>query len=180
MVVDFFVEAAGLKDVPRQGWINKAGIKDPESVADHSYMTGIMSMTLSDMLGLDSSKIVKMALLHDLAESRTGDIMPGQMSAMEKKRIENEAVDAILDKLPKKIREKYRALWNEFQDAVSEEAILVHDVDKLEMALQAGIYSKNTNASKINIFYDSAQKSIQSSHMQRILDTIIKTVDDGK
>lgn len=46
----------------------------PESVADHSYRAAVLAMALPP--GLDRDRCVKMALLHDLAESMVGDITP--------------------------------------------------------------------------------------------------------
>ena len=49
MNLDFFKTAANLKKIPRQGWIDKLSIDNPESVADHSYSMAIMSMLISDL-----------------------------------------------------------------------------------------------------------------------------------
>jgi putative hydrolase of HD superfamily len=62
-----------LKELKRTGWV-ESGILEPESVADHSYRTTLLAMILSDQKGLDTLKTVKMALLHDLVESVTGDL----------------------------------------------------------------------------------------------------------
>lgn len=173
MVVGFFHDAVSLKGVPRQGWIDKGITDKPESVADHSYMTGIISMTVSDMLGLDTAKVVRMSLLHDLAESRIGDIVPGSMPDPEKTVLENRAMEDILGKLPARVRDAYRALWKEFQDAESDEAIMAHDADKLEMALQAKIYAMATGTAGAGIFYESARRSIRGREMQRILESML-------
>jgi len=76
VVLDFFKNALNLKNISRQGWIDKLSIKDPESVADHSYSMAIMAMVISDLENYDSEKILKMVLLHDLAESKIGDFTP--------------------------------------------------------------------------------------------------------
>ena len=169
MVIDFLFEAESLKRVPRQGWIDKMGIKHPESVADHSYMTCLISMILSDMMGLDTCKVVRMSILHDLAESRIGDIVPDRIPLHEKKMLENTAMSSMLDMLPKVMRTSYKALWDEFQNAKSNEARIVHDADKFEMALQARIYSKTTGRTSASVFYDSARESIQSKYLQDML-----------
>ena len=76
MIEKFFQKVLELKNVPRQGWKEKLEIINPESVAEHSYSTAAISMILSDLEGLNTEKIIKMALLHDLAESTIGDIIP--------------------------------------------------------------------------------------------------------
>ena len=169
MVIDFLFGAESLKKVPRQGWIDKMGIRHPESVADHSYMTCLISMILSDMMGLDTCKVVRMAMLHDLAESRIGDMVPDQISRHEKKMLENAAMSSMLNMLPRAMRASYKALWDEFQNAKSNESRIVHDADKFEMALQARIYSKTTGTTSAGVFYDSARESIQSKYLQDML-----------
>nr|AIE94661.1 metal dependent phosphohydrolase [uncultured marine thaumarchaeote AD1000_49_H01] len=82
MIEEFFQKVLELKNVPRQGWKEKLEIVNPESVAEHSYSTAIISMILSDLEGLNSEKIIKMALLHDLTESIIGDIIPGSITKM--------------------------------------------------------------------------------------------------
>src|SRR5579863_4506443 len=100
VLFDFFYLVSELKKVPRKGWISKVGIERPESVADHSYGTAMMAMVLSDSHTLDTEKILKMALLHDLAESITGDFMPDEISKENKKIAENDAMKEIFSKLP--------------------------------------------------------------------------------
>ena len=56
MIGQFFQRVLELKNVPRQGWKEKLEIDNPESVADHSYSTSVMSMILSDLDGLDYRK----------------------------------------------------------------------------------------------------------------------------
>ena len=85
----FFDAVLALKIVKRAGWVAKAGIKDAESVADHTFSMCVIGMALSDIMSLDTKKVVRMVLLHDLAESMVGDSMPGQVSARKKMQQEN-------------------------------------------------------------------------------------------
>ena len=87
MILDFFENSIDLKKIPRQGWMDKLSMKHPESVSDHSYSVAIICMVISDMQNLNSEKILKMALLHDLAESQIGDFTPDQIDKEEKKKI---------------------------------------------------------------------------------------------
>ncbi len=91
MIFDFLKHAVNLKDVSRQGWIEKLSIDDPESVADHSYSMAVIGMVISDLENYNTEKILKMILLHDLAESKIGDYTPGKISHVEKKELENTA-----------------------------------------------------------------------------------------
>ena len=173
MLFDFFYLASELKKVPRTGWKNKVGIEHPESVADHSYETALMAMIFSDTHNLDTEKILKMALLHDLAESITGDFMPGEISQENKRTSENEAMKEILSKLPENIAFKYQNIWDEYTKADTPESILLHDVDKLEMAIQAMKYSsEGFSNEKLGQFIDSAKKEIKTKELLDIIDTL--------
>ena len=95
MILDFLKDSTNLKTISRQGWIDKLSIKNPESVADHSYSMAIMAMIISDLENYDSEKILKMTLLHDLAESKIGDLTPEQMTLENKVKIENKAFEKL-------------------------------------------------------------------------------------
>jgi putative hydrolase of HD superfamily len=173
LILDFLNIAANLKEIPRQGWIDKLSIKNSESVADHTYSMAIIGMILSDLQNYDTQKILKMILLHDLAESITGDFTPQQKSKEEKRRLENKTMDEILNNLPEVLQKQYLLLWNEYQIHETNEANFVHQIDKLEMALQAKIYSKQSKSSQdFSIFYDSAKKEINNSYILKLFNQI--------
>lgn len=166
-----FAEAAlDLKNVMRQGWIDKAGIAKPESVADHSYAASMITMVLADMDGrLDAGRAIKMALLHDLAECVTGDITPGQMSPDEKERLEREAMDSILGRLPESLRRMYGEIWQEYLERKTPESVLVHDADHLEMALQARRYADRMPAGVLEAFLESGRRGVSRGRAADII-----------
>ena len=128
-----------LKGVKRTGWM-EAGLPDPESVADHSYGVSLTTMVLSDTLGLDTLRALRMALLHDLAESLTGDIPRPAKGAGDEAR-EDEAMAELLGRLPETLRGLYQESWEEYRSQTTWEARLVEAADKLELAIQAEIYA---------------------------------------
>ena len=174
MILDFFKTAVNLKNISRQGWINKLSLKHPESVADHSYSMAIMGMVISDLENYNSEKILKMILLHDLAESKIGDYTPNQISKENKIKIENNAYDEIINALPDAIKLQYAQIWEEYQKQESPESKIVHQIDKLEMALQAKMYQKE-GASKeaIESFFKSAENEITHPKLKEILNQIL-------
>lgn len=160
-LVPFFDAVLALKTVKRAGWVAKAGITDAESVADHTFSMCAIGMALSDIMGLDAGRAVKMILLHDLAESIVGDYMPGQVSARKKIQEENRAMDSILACLPAKVRTDYQKIWKEFLAGKTKTARFVHRLDRLEMALQAKRYEKEGYDKKsLSQFFSSAQKTV--------------------
>ena len=174
MISEFFFQIAELKKLPRAGWKIKVGLKDSESVAEHSYMMSVMSMVLSDMKSLNSEKVLKMAILHDWAESKIGDFMPEQIGYEKKSELENYAMGEILESLPQKIQSEYNGIWDEFLARDTSEARLVHELDKLEMALQAKIYEKDVDPEKVKPFIISAVEQIIDPDVKKILVDILK------
>ena len=175
MIENFFQKVLMLKTIHREGWKKNLQIDYPESVADHSYSVSIMSMILADLEGLNTEKIIKMALLHDLAESTIGDITPGSMKNNDKITKENNAMKKILMNIPSEIRKPYFKIWDEYQNNSSKESSLLHDIDKLEMAFQAKFYQENgISKEKLVTFYDTAKMGIKNKNLRNILSNIIE------
>ena len=174
MISNFFFQIANLKNIPRTGWKTKLHISNPESVADHSYMMTVMAMIMSDIKNLNTEKIIKMSLLHDWAESKIGDFMPDEIEPDKKIALEENAMNEILGILPNPVKDDYSTIWNEYQNMVSSESKLVHEIDKLEMALQAKIYEKDTDPEKIKLFVTSAVEQVLDNDLKKILSEIIQ------
>lgn len=137
----FFQSALKLKSVKRAGWVSKAKVRPAESVADHTFAMCAVSMLFADMLGLDTGRVMKMVILHDLAESIVGDYMPGDISVAQKIRQEKKAMNGILKGLPPAVRSDYASIWTEYLKNKTELSRFVHRIDKLEMAMQASQYA---------------------------------------
>jgi len=175
MILDFFKTAVNLKNISRQGWINKLSLEHPESVADHSYSMAIIGMVISDLENYNSEKMLKMILLHDLAESKIGDFTPYQISKENKVKIENDAFDEIIDTLPDTIKLQYAEIWKEYQKQESPESKIVHQIDKLEMALQAKMYQKEGGSKEeVETFFKSAESEITHPKLKEIFTKIIE------
>ena len=174
MISEFFFQIAGLKKLPRSGWKIKIGLDNSESVAEHSYMMSVMAMVLSDLKSLNSEKVIKMSILHDWAESKIGDFMPDEIGYDKKSELENYAMVEILESLPQSIQSDYQNMWNEFLVRETPEARLVHELDKLEMALQAKIYEKEVDSEKVKPFIISAVEQIIDPDLKKILIDILK------
>ncbi|GKS67604.1 oxetanocin [Nitrosarchaeum sp.] len=175
MIIDFFNTSAKLKKIPRQGWIDKLSLNTPESVADHTFSMAMMGMIFSDLEDYNTEKILKIILLHDLAESIIGDITPQQISKERKIELENNAMEEILSNLPDKIQKQYNNFWIEYQLNHSKEAQLVHQIDKLEMALQAKIYSNEGHSKDLlDSFFNTAKNEITNPKLIELFKKILE------
>ena len=137
-LLTLFRKVGELKTIKRSGWV-RCEIPEPESVADHSFRCAFMAMILGDRMAVDTFKLVKMALLHDIAEVVAGDITPYDgISSKEKAQREEAGLWTLLENV--KNVDQYIALWKEYEEENTMEARLVKKIDKLEMALQAREY----------------------------------------
>jgi putative hydrolase of HD superfamily len=69
----FLLEMGMLKRAKRSGWWI-AGVKDPETIAEHSFRTALVGAVLAMMEGADPAKVALMCVFHDTQETRIGDI----------------------------------------------------------------------------------------------------------
>jgi putative hydrolase of HD superfamily len=157
----FFHSVLRLKSIKRAGWVSKVKVEDAESVADHTFSMATVAMILSDTLGLDTHRVIKMVLMHDLAESIVGDYTPDEVTASQKIIKEKKAMEFILSSLPRWVREEYEQIWLEYLQNRTEIAKFVHRIDKLEMALQASQYAKQGYADELlTPFFESAKAAV--------------------
>jgi 5'-deoxynucleotidase YfbR-like HD superfamily hydrolase len=171
-LLTLFHRAGELKRTRRAGWV-RCGVPNAESVADHTFRTAFIAMILGDTMGLDTDKLIQMALIHDLAELATGDITPhDRPSPWEKQAMENAAFNLILKDLPG--RDKYLCLWEEYLDQGSIEAKILAGIDKLEMAIQACEYSKIHPHLNLTEFISVAEKVIENPEIKVLLDELKK------
>ena len=145
-IVDFLRSLGALKDLPRVGWPLR-GVRNAESIADHSYRTAALAMVLADWTAengvpVNAEKAMRMALLHDVAEAKAGDI-PVPVSCRFPKgfkaQIEAEAADVILSPMGG-LGARYQALLDEYEADETVESAVAHAADKLETLLQAYEY----------------------------------------
>lgn len=146
-----------LKRTKRTGWVRR-DVQEPESVADHMYRASIIALTAAEWEGVDTSKAVKMALVHDLAEAIVGDIAPGDgVSKEEKHRREKNAMDEMTSLVcGVQAKEEIMTLWEEYEMGSTAEAMLVKDIDKLEMIIQAKEYEEDQGMN-LQEFFDSTK-----------------------
>jgi len=137
-----------------------------------------MAMVLAEILNLDTEYIMKMVNLHDVAESLVGDFMPDRISVERKQKREDEAMKKIISKLPRELRKNYLDIWNDYNDNITVNARFVHNLDKLEMALQAKEYeSDGYSKESLQIFLKSATDYISNGSFQ-LVNEILQTIND--
>ena len=168
-ITNFLKISYGLKRERRIGWITKASINRPESVADHVFGTALISMIIGDLKGLNTCKIIRMALIHDLAEALIGDKSPIEKDKL----VEDEIFRKICSQLPSDLGKSYKELWNELSNKKTAESKLFKEIDKLEIAVQAFEYCKE-GYSKDNLsdLVNSSRKALKDPLIIQIFDQL--------
>jgi putative hydrolase of HD superfamily len=160
--VELLAELMRLKAVPRVGWLLR-GVRDVESVAAHSFGVAVTAMLLGDRarergLAVDMERLLRLALLHDLTEARTGDL-PSTIKAYYEgpalKAADERAAVAMLEGLGA-LGERYLELWRDYEHRASLEARLVKAADKLDLLLQAREYERG-GARGLAEFWENAE-----------------------
>lgn len=177
-IIELLLELVRLKAVPRMGWLLR-GVRDVESVAAHSFGVAFIAMLLADRaeargLQVNVERVLRMALLHDLPEARTGDLPNTIKRYFESSnlRAADERIAAdILTKIgaPGK---KYLELWLDYEDRISLEARLVKAADKLDLLLQAFEYEKG-GARKLQEFWESAEEDFAGLGIDGLIEDIV-------
>lgn len=140
-VIAFLSQSGKLKNVTRAGWQRKK-IKNPESVAEHSFRVGLFVIASKKHIEKEYNfnKCLMLALIHDLAELKIGDITKHDgISVYKKQKIESDAMKQISNALDKDFLYN---LWKEFEYGKNKEARLIKDFDVIEMVMQAQEYKK--------------------------------------
>ncbi|KAG9292801.1 hypothetical protein G9A89_006362 [Geosiphon pyriformis] len=146
-----------LKRTKRTGWLNH-NIANPESIGDHMHRMSILALLCNDE-SLNRERCVKMAVVHDLAESIVGDITPlDGVTKEEKHRREQEAMHHLCTDLLGDTQQSIEiySLWEEYENAKTPEALFVKDLDKFEMILQAFEYEQS-DKKNLTEFFDSTR-----------------------
>ncbi len=172
-----FIEMIGKsKVIPRTGWVMN-NIPHPESVAEHSFRVSVLAMVFADQLGADRGKLIQMALLHDLGEVITGDLVWSRGTIIdikkraEKEQMEKNGIESIFKLIG--LSSEYKMLFEEMVGRQSLEAIVFRQLDKLELAIQALEYEK-AHGKNLDEFFLSAEVQITTPFLKNIMKNILK------
>jgi len=149
-----------LKNIKRTGWV-RHNIPLPESDSDHMHRCAMCALLVTqppdprdDYIKpetcmfhpekVDSTRLLKMAVTHDLCESLAGDVTPFCDPSLvnSKEEREEQAMRSIQKVVGDPLGEELFELWREYEDQKTAEALLCKDIDKFEMVVQAYEYEK--------------------------------------
>jgi putative hydrolase of HD superfamily len=166
----FGFELGVLKRLRRTGWWH-AGVRDPESVAEHTMRVAQLAAIIAAEEGADPARASLLALWHDSQETRTGDL-PHTATDYLTKPDPQRITDDQTAHLPGKSRELVRHAVDEYESQQSAEALCARDADKLEMLLQAVEY-RDIGVSRVDGWIESARRSLKTATGQRIAEAAL-------
>ena len=160
--IGFLHEAGHLALQARQGWW-MLGIRDPETVAEHSHRAAVVAYVLAAMEGADPDRTAVLALFHDLAETRLSDVpsigKPYLQTADPVAVVEDQVAG-----MPLGAAVVERVAEFEANDTV--EARLAREADKLELILRAREYQAQGHDTQAWI--DSSLAAMRSESGRRL------------
>lgn len=107
-----------------------------ESVAEHSFRLALMAYMVSDEVPeIDTDKVIRMCLIHDLGEAITGDI-PSFEKTDSDEAAEDSAVSGFVNQLPEYWKKQLGEMYSEMNELKTPEAKLYKALDKLEAVIQ--------------------------------------------
>lgn len=172
----FLLKTTQAKRLIRTGW-KQHGVRNPESVAEHSYQLCVMAMMLADQLGCDREKLTKMAIIHDLAEVITGDIVSEHGNMIDLKvRQKKEVLEAqgiALLFTPLDIKNEYVSIFEEMLQRKSHESDIFWQLDKLEMAIQALLYEQS-DKKDLSEFFINTDLQLTHPYLREIFSHVQK------
>jgi putative hydrolase of HD superfamily len=172
----YLVEAGHLKRTKRAGWWI-AGVRDPESVAEHSFRVGVIGYVLAVMEGADANRTAALCLFHDLPETRIGDIpSTGKryITAADPNEIARDQTEGILPD----VADSVRGLIGEFEANDSLEARCAKDADKLECLIQ-GLEYQAQGYQLAKPWVDTMVMAVRTDAGKRLAEAALRTPVDS-
>ena len=135
----FLFELGQMWRVKHCGW-QVTGVKDPESIAEHSHRATQIAFILAKMEGADPYKTSFMVLIHDNGEARINDAHRIASCYIDTDKGEREAALDQFRRLPDDVEKDFREVYEEFEKKETLEAKCAKDADYLEQAITAKEY----------------------------------------
>ncbi|MBF8185176.1 HD domain-containing protein [Nonomuraea sp. K274] len=161
-----------LKRYKRTGWL-VAGVRDPESIADHSFRAAVLASVITVLEGGNPERAAFMSLFHDTQESRVTDIP--YVGKRYLQATPNEQVTADQTRgLPEPVGRMMGEAVGEYERNTTLESVCARDADKLECLIQAVEYREQGHQN-VQPWIDSSLSALKTKSAKRIADDVLTT-----
>jgi putative hydrolase of HD superfamily len=166
-MLSVLLELQRLKRLDRTGWVLRGLPPGAESVAAHSYGVALTAMLLVDEcaargVSVDVGRVLRIALLHDLQETRTGD-MPRTVADYYGKEARRAAERAAFDDIMRGATDApaYAELHEDYESRASLEARLVKAADVIDLLAQALAFERAGSRGLEEFWEGAAERDFQ-------------------
>jgi putative hydrolase of HD superfamily len=172
-IANFLYEVGLLKRVKRSGWW-LAGVKDPETVAEHSYRAAVMAYFIAQLERADAQKACAIALFHDTHEARVQDLHKVAQRYVDMAHAEHTAIAEQVAPLPDSVRADVKALKDAFTGTQDAESRIARDADYLECLAQALEYKAQGNQD-VDDWITNCRKRLETRSAKKLATELVKT-----
>jgi putative hydrolase of HD superfamily len=141
-ILNFISEAGMLKRVSRSGW-SVLGIKDAETVAEHSFRCAVIGYIIARLEKADPYKVLLMTLFNDIHEARITDLHKMAQRYIEAEPCEDESFHEQIDNLPHNIKDELQGMREDYKLQDTKESLIARDADIIECLIQAKEYQEH-------------------------------------
>ncbi|MEZ5779846.1 MAG: HD domain-containing protein [Paracoccaceae bacterium] len=160
----FLMEADKLKHVVRATPLADGSRR--ENSGEHSWHLALYALVLADHAapGVSIERVIRMLILHDLVEIDVGDVPIHSANgtahgSAEVAAAEARAADRIFGLLPPDTGAELRALWEEFEAAVTPDAIFAKSLDRVQPVLH-NIASGGGSWTEYDVTFDQIETRV--------------------
>jgi len=198
-LLEFLIKVGKLKRMKRRGWMLR-DVKEPETIAAHTFRMTLMAWLLCCRKKLNINKILKMCLIHDICEVCAGDTTPydnilpknkkqwkrildkwPRLSKKEKEKFflkkykkEHEGLRKLIVGLPSDIKKEIQNLWDDYEKGLTPEGRFVRQLDRIENLLQALEYWQEGKQFAIGPWWIQIEELIDDSILLEFMDVLEK------
>lgn len=129
----FLTEADKLKSVLRGTTLCDGSRR--ENTGEHSWHIALYAMVMAEhsIRPVNIDRVIKMLLIHDIVEIDAGDNpIHGAHDPVVQDALEQAAAARIFGLLPQDQAQAFRALWDEFEAAETDDAIFAKSIDRVQ------------------------------------------------
>jgi putative hydrolase of HD superfamily len=195
--IHFLVNIGKLKSEARKGW-KLRGVKNPETIAAHTFRMAIMAWLLGERKRLNLNKIFKMSLIHDICEVYAGDTTPydtlipknrkrikeitnrwptffkreKEKNYYEKYKRECKALKELVKNLPPHLKREIKNLWIDYEKGFTREGRFVRQLDRVENLLQALEYWSKKKQFAIEPWWIQIEELVDDPILRKFIDNL--------
>lgn len=171
-VAAFAFEMGVLKRVRRSGWWH-AGVRDPESVSEHSLRVAQLAALIAAEEGADPARAAYLGLWHDSQETRIGDIPHSAreyLDAASNERITKDQVAGLPEASARTVTEAVA----EYEGQLTPESQCARDADRIECLMQAIEY-QDAGYQRVQGWIDSSMSKVKTPTGLKLAEAALST-----